>query len=103
MLLLLWVIEERCAITRVSDQIGINYMSFAQIFALIYSMKYIVTKKLSLLKILRQPASADFFVFSTCFKFIQQKVENQKSSKNKLRELKNLLKLVAFFFFFTVQ
>ncbi len=33
-------------------------------------------KKLGKLKILRQPASADFWVFSTsCFKFIQQKVE----------------------------
>ncbi len=33
-------------------------------------------KKLSQLKILKQPASADFWVFSTsCFKFVQQKVE----------------------------
>ncbi len=33
-------------------------------------------KKFGKLKSLRQPASADFWVFSTsCFKFIQQKVE----------------------------
>ncbi len=51
-------------------------------------------KKLSQLKILRQQASADFVVFSSyCFKFIQQKVENLL--QNKLREIKNLLKLVA--------
>ncbi len=39
-------------------------------------IKHTVKKKLGKLKILRLPASADFWVFSTsCFKFIQQKVE----------------------------
>ncbi len=49
--------------------------------------------KLSQLQILRQPASADFLVFSTCcFKFILQNVEK---FLQKLREFRNLLKLVA--------
>ncbi len=45
-------------------------------------------------KSLKQPASADFWVFSTCcFKLIQQKLRHFLN--NKLRKLKNLLKLVA--------
>ncbi len=44
-------------------------------FYIIYNYT-VKKKKLGKLKILRQPASADFWVFSTsCFKFIQQKVE----------------------------
>ncbi len=46
-----------------------------RILLMIYTIT-LYKKKLSQLKIFRQPASADFWVFSTsCFKFIQQKVE----------------------------
>ncbi len=68
-------------------------------------------KKLSQLKNFKATSfSRYFFVFSTCyFKFIQQK-KLRISYKNKLRELKNLLKLVALknvswlnVFFYSVQ
>ncbi len=49
------------------------------------------------LKSLRQPTSADLLIFSTCFKFIQQKVEKTQKSPTKIswENEKNLLKLVA--------
>ncbi len=84
------------------------------ILTFIFAEKYIQEilhwkkkKKLSQLKILRQPASADFWVVSTCcFKFIQQKVENllqkkvertQKSAEAGCLKILNCL----YFFFFT--
>ncbi len=72
------------------------FVPFFQLFFIVFFIYLLVCfihckkKKLSQLKIWRQPASADFWVFSTsCFKFIQQKVEkfpkkisweNQKSA-----------------------
>ncbi len=48
------------------------------------SLVHCKKKKLSKLKSLRQPASADFWVFSTCcFKFIQQKVEKTQKYPKK--------------------
>ncbi len=60
-------------------------------------------KKLRQHKILRQPASADFWVFSTsCFKFIQQNI----FLKNKLRKSAEagclkILSWLNFFFFYS--
>ncbi len=61
-------------------------------------------KKLSQLKILRQPASADFWVVSTCcFKFIQQKVENllqKKVERTQKSAEAGCLKILSCLYFF---
>ncbi len=81
------------------------------ILTFIFTEKYIQEilqwkkkKKLSQLKILRQPASADFWVVSTCcFKFIQQKVENllqKKVERTQKSAEAGCLKILSCLYFF---
>ncbi len=60
-------------------------------FIFLYSLQCCKKIKIWEPKRLRQPASADFWVFSTCcFKFIQQKVERTQISPKKISwELKS--------------
>ncbi len=94
------------------------FVPFFQLFFIVFFIYLLVCfihckkKKLSQLKIWRQPASADFWVFSTsCFKFIQQKVEkfpkkisweNQKSAGAGCLKILSFKNFFIFLFFFTV-
>ncbi len=94
-----------------SDCGSLESQSFINGFDIMESKPLLHCKKIKMLgklKSLRQPASADFWVFSTsCFKFIQQNLRN--ILKNKLRKLKKYaeagcLKLLSWLnlYFFTV-
>ncbi len=69
-----WLVGQFRFPQAMSSFIYLFYLFTCLLLAAHYTVKK--KEKLGKLKILRQPASADFWVFSTsCFKFIQQNVE----------------------------